>query len=86
MTFPKYLEKNNPPSRPGDHFHVKTEAGIELRSSFSVKSFPGVLSLLVQHLTTFLNFWSSVPTFVDEDITRAAVALKDEMEVWSTPV
>ena len=81
MIFPKYLEKSDPPSRPGEHFHVKTEGGIELRSSFSVKSFPGVLSLLAQDLTTLLNFWSSVPKFVEEDITRAAVALKDEVEV-----
>ena len=81
MIFPKYLEKSDPPSRPGEHFHVKTETGIELRSSFSVKSFPGVLSLLAQDLTTLLNFWSSVPKFVEEDITRAAVALKDEVEV-----
>ena len=81
MIFPKYLEKSDPPPRPGEHFHVKTEGGIELRSSFSVKSFPGVLSLLAQDLTTLLNFWSSVPKFVEEDITRAAVALKDEVEV-----
>jgi len=63
---------------------VKTDSGIEIRSSFSVKSFPGVLSLLVQNLTTFLNFWSSVPKFVEEDITRAAIALKDEVEVRPT--
>ena len=81
MIFPKYHEKSDPPSRSGEHFHVKTEGGIGLRSSFSVKSFPGVLSLLVQDLTTLLNFWSSMPKFTEEDITRAAVALKDEVEV-----
>lgn len=64
-------------------FDIRTEAGIELRS-ISVKSLPSVLSLLRHDLTTFLSFWSSVPEFVEEDITRAATALKDEVEVRFT--
>ena len=62
-------------------FRVKTEKGIENRSSYLANDFANVVALLAEELSKFLDCWKNVPKFVDEEVSQSATLLRDELEV-----
>ena len=62
-------------------FKVKTENGIETRSSYLASDFAGVIALLAEELSKFLEYWESVPKFVEEEVSKSAILLRNELEV-----
>ena len=62
-------------------FKVKTENGIETRSSYIPNDFVNVVALLTEELSTFIAFWDNVPKFVEEHVSQSATSLRDELEV-----
>jgi len=62
-------------------FKVKTEKGIETRSSYNANDFPYVAALLAEELSKFIDFWDNVPKFVEEGVSKSATSLRDELEV-----
>ena len=70
------------PGQPIPHsFKVKTENGIETRSSYIPNDFVNVVALLADELSKFIAFWDNVPKFVEEDVSQSARSLHDELEV-----
>jgi hypothetical protein len=62
-------------------FKVKTEKGIETRSSYIPNDFASVVALLAEELSKFLDNWDNVPKFVEEDVSQSVTSLRDELEV-----
>ena len=62
-------------------FKVKTEKGIETRSSFIASDFVDVVALLADELSKFLDYWENVPKFIDEKVSKSTTLLRDELEV-----
>ena len=67
-------------------FKVKTEKGIETRSSYNTNDFVNVVALLAEELSEFLDYWSNVPKFVEEDVSQSGTSLRDELEVLFVPI
>ena len=62
-------------------FKVKTEKGIETRSSYNTNDFVNVVALLAEELSEFLDYWNNIPKFVEEDVSQSGTSLRDELEV-----
>ena len=62
-------------------FKVKTEKGIETRSSYIPSDFSNVVAILAEELSKFIDCWDNVPKFVEEDVSQSATSLRDELEV-----
>ena len=82
--FPTLTASLPSPSQTIPHpFKVKTEKGIETRSSYLASDFVYVVSLLAEELSKFLDHWRNVPTFVEEEVSKSAKLLLNELEVLS---
>ena len=62
-------------------FNIKTEHGIETRSSYQASNFVDVIALLAEELSDFLDYWEHVPQFVEEEVSKSAKLLRNELEV-----
>ena len=62
-------------------FRVKTEFEIATRYSYAEGDLVCVISLLADELSGFLDYWANVPHYIEEDVTRSAGRLQDEVEV-----
>ena len=59
-------------------FKIKTEYGIETRSSYLASNFVGVIALLAEELSEFLDYWEYV---VKEEVSKSAKLLRNELQV-----
>ena len=62
-------------------FKIKTEHGIETRLSYLASDFMGVIALLAEELSEFLDYWHNVPQFVEEEVSESAKLLRNELKV-----
>ena len=62
-------------------FEVKTEYGIETRSSYQASDFVDVVALLAEKISEFLDYWEYVPQFGEEEVAKSATLLRNELEV-----
>ena len=62
-------------------FKVKTERGIENRSSYLASDFADVVALLAEELSKFLGHWENVSNIAEEGVSKSAKLLQDELEV-----
>jgi hypothetical protein len=61
------------------------KSDIVTRYSYTEGDFVNVVSLLANELSRFLDYWANVPRYVEEDVTRSAARLQDEIEVmWKS--
>ena len=67
-------------------FKIKTENGIETRSSYLASDFVDVIALLAEELSEFLDYWEYVPQFVEENVSQSAKLLRNELEVLFLPI
>ena len=80
--FPGQTTRLPAPGRTIPHtFKVKTEKGIETRSSYIPNDFAHVVALLAEELSKFIGYWDNVPKFVEEDVSQSATSLREELEV-----
>ena len=59
-------------------FKIKTETGIETRSSYLASNFVDVIALLAEELSEFLDYWEYV---VKEEVSKSGKSLRNELEV-----
>ena len=83
--FPTLTASLPHPSQTIPHpFRVKTEKGIETRLSYIASDFVDVVALLADELSKFVDYWQNVPKFVEEEVSKSAKLLRNELEVLST--
>ena len=62
-------------------FKIKTENGPKTRSLYLASDFAGVIEFLAEELCKFLDYWENVPQFVEEEVSKSAKLLRNELEV-----
>ena len=62
-------------------YKIQTEKGTKSRSLYLASDFAGVIALLVEDLRKFLDYWDNVPQFVEEEVSKSAKLLRNELEV-----
>ena len=62
-------------------FKIKTVHGVETQLSYLASDFVHVIALLAEELSEFLAYWDNVPQFVEEEVSKSAKLLRNELEV-----